>query len=155
KLLSGQVIIEIGRFGKEAEMLTHLHVTSRATEDVRGAAARFDQAQQDFQRRRLARTVGTEKAVDLPLLNGERQPVERVDGCLPGPSRLELLRQILDPNDLHSSTLLTSSQADMLTRHLFDTQPQALILKRFTRLVPLASCLVMPIHTHSLMHARA
>jgi hypothetical protein len=78
KKLSGrQIAIEARRVGQEAQGPAGRHATERKSQDLSRSAGGSNEAEQDLDRRRLARAVRAEESEDLPFFHGEVQTLQR------------------------------------------------------------------------------
>ena len=96
QLLGGQVVVEVGVFGKVADALARRDVADGLAENLGAARRRENELHQQLQRRRLARAVRSEKAEHLARLDRERQPIERAVRPLPPEADRVVLRQLVD-----------------------------------------------------------
>ncbi len=80
-LAAREVGVEARRLDEARDALERAHAVDHrvAPEEPRAAAARADQPEQHAQRRRLARAVGPEVAVDVARLDGQVDVVDRRD----------------------------------------------------------------------------
>src|SRR5262249_25897880 len=92
------VIVEIRRFGQEAEPRPRRPRRDLLAEDAAAPARRADEPHQGADRGRLAGAVGADEAEDLALLDGEAGVGHGAD-ALPAPARPVLLGQLLDGED--------------------------------------------------------
>ena len=88
---TGESAIHVVSLGKDAGSLTNRHrlLVGVVAQHADLAVGRADEIEQHVDRRRLARAVGAEKAVDFTLLDGEIEVLDGGDrlvvGEQPGP----------------------------------------------------------------------
>jgi len=84
-----------------ADSPAHLEVTDASPEDAPLAAGRAREAEQELDRRGLARTVGPEEAENLAPTDGHREAGKRFDATIALPEVRDLDRRRLGSGDGH------------------------------------------------------
>ena len=77
QLARGEIIVEIGLFGKIADLAVHPDVFDRTPADARGAGGGENKPHQKLQRGGLAGAVRAEKPEDFAVFHLKREVIER------------------------------------------------------------------------------
>ena len=83
QFLGGEVIVEIGILGQEADALFHREIAHRAAQDAGRAGGGIEQLHQQLQRGALAGAIRAEKSEHLALVHREREAVQGPIGSRP------------------------------------------------------------------------